>query len=123
MKINLKNYGECECQLPSLALCYDIVSMWSGNNDRNVMGRLCALSVCVAVNDKGFPRYKVSNIDPIGFGGQCLEHLLNVGIPVNDILESGLKLVTWYATSLPSESEVKEQENFTEQQPVEALND
>lgn len=123
MKINLQTYGEIECSLPSLAICYDIVSMWSGNQDRNIMGRLCSLAICVGIKDRRFPQYTIKMTDPIGYGGKCLDFLLVSGVPVNQIIEHGLQLITWYAQMLPSEEDVNTAENFTEQPPREMLND
>ena len=115
MKIQLQHYGDIECRLPSLAICYDVVSMWSGTQDRNIMGRLCALAVCCAVPDNRFPAYTVTMSDPIGHGGVCLEFLLNQDVPISQIINQGIAIITWFANKLPSESEVNEVENFTEQ--------
>ncbi len=117
MKIKLHGFGEIDCLLPSLAICFDIVSTWSGvGQNKSIMGRLCAAAIVTAIQGKkqSIPRYTLSNTDPVAFGGECLDYLLSSGVSIDQIFENGLQIVTWYASMLPTSNEVAEAENFTE---------
>lgn len=113
MKIQLQNFGEITCVRPPLSICFDVVSMFSEMESRHHRGRICAVAICFAVDHPKFPTKRTS-FDLMDYGSKCLDFLLGADVPINQIFQNGLELVTWFAESLPSEIEVKEVENFSE---------
>lgn len=116
-KINMTTFGEVEFVKPPLSTCFDIVSMWSDDQSRAAMGRVCAMALCICFNDYRLPKVR-HLVDVHKYGSQCLDTLLGAGVPVNEILEIGMKCIGEMAKSLPSSSEVQETENFTGPQTV-----
>ena len=116
-KINLTTFGEMEFVKPSLSTCFDIVSMWSDDQSRSAMGRVCSIALCISFNDYRLPKVR-HLVDVHKYGSQCLDTLLGAGVPVNEILETGMMCIGEMAKSLPSSSEVQETENFIEPQTV-----
>lgn len=111
-KITLRNFGEMEVQPPSLSMCFDLVSLWSENNNRSELGRICAMAICLSCPDDKLPK-KRHLTQVIEYGSSCLNTLLAAGVPVSQILESGIICLTKMADCLPSMEEVEETENFT----------
>jgi len=113
MQINLQNLGTLACHRPSLSTCFDILSQWSENQNRSVMGRLCAMAICLCADDARLPKQR-HVVNTTEYGTKCLDTLLESGVPVSQILESGMQCIQMMAAALPSSSEVDETENFTE---------
>jgi hypothetical protein len=116
-KINMTTFGEVEVIKPPLSTCFDIVSMWSDEQTRAAMGRVCAMALCICLNDYRLPKVR-HLVDVHKYGSTCLDTLLGAGVPVNEILEIGMMCIGVMAKSLPSSHEVQETENFTEPPPV-----
>ena len=113
MKIELDSFGSVICKQPSLSTCFDLVSMWSENQNRSTMGRICAMAICICADSPTFPKIKyLTNVQE--YGSKCLDFLLGAGIPVDEILHNGVQCIGMMATALPSKQEVDEVENFTE---------
>lgn len=119
MDIKLETFGTVECTKPALSTCFDLVSMWSDDLTRSTMGRLCAMAICQCGNDHRLPKIR-HVVNTAEYGSKCLDMLLGAGVPVSQILECGMQCIGLMASALPSASEVKETENFTE--PVKAQN-
>lgn len=114
MQINLNTFGQLDCRIPSLSTCFDIISQWSDEQNRSVTGRLCAIAICLCVDDDRLPKQRhVTNT--VDYGSKCLDVLLGADVPVSQILESGMKCIGLMANALPSASQVTETEVFTEQ--------
>lgn len=112
MQINIETFGTVNCTKPALSTCFDLVSMWSDDQTRSSMGRLCAMAICVCGDDTRLPKTRhITNI--ADYGSKCLDTLLGAGVPVNQILESGMQCIGLMASALPSAAEVKDTENFT----------
>jgi len=114
MNITLSTYGTLECNTPALSTCFDIVSQWSDGQNRSVTGRLCAIAICVCADDARLPKQR-HVVNTSEYGSRCLDTLLGSGVPVSQILESGMQCISMMAAALPSAVEVDETENFTEQ--------
>ena len=112
-KFKMTTLGEVEFIQPSLSMCFDVVSLWSDNQNRSQMGRVCAIAVCVSVNDYRLPKVR-HLVDVAQYGSKCLDTLLGSGIPVNEILNIGMECIGNMAKALPSSQEVQETENFIE---------
>lgn len=117
-KVKVTTFGELEFVKPPLSTCFDIVSMWSDNQSRSQMGRVCAMALCISFNDYRLPKVR-HLVDVHKYGSTCLDTLLGAGVPVNEILDIGMKCIGEMAKSLPSSDEVKDTENFTELPKVE----
>jgi len=115
MKITLDQFGELNCNRPKLSTCFDIVSSWTENQNRANMGRLCAIAICLCADSPKFPTTRTLQ-DIYSYGSKCLDFLLESGVPVDQILESGVQCIGIMAAALPSTAEVEEVENFTEPQ-------
>ena len=113
LKITMTTFGEMDFVEPPLTTCFDIVSMWSDDQTRAAMGRVCAMALCICLNDYRLPKVR-HLVDVHKYGSTCLDTLLGAGVPVNEILEIGMMCVGEMAKSLPSSHEVQETENFTE---------
>jgi hypothetical protein len=114
-KITINKFGEMGVQVPSLSTCFDLVSLWSDNNNRSELGRICAMAICLCCQDDRLPKKRhLTNI--VEYGSSCLNVLLGAGVPVAQILESGMICLYEMADKLPSSQEVSETENFTEPQ-------
>jgi len=117
-KVKVTTFGELEFVQPPLSTCFDIVSMWSDDQSRSSMGRVCSMALCISFNDYRLP--KVRHLTDVHkYGSTCLDTLLGAGVPVNEILEIGMMCVGEMAKALPSMDEVKETENFIEHPKVE----
>lgn len=113
MNIDIETFGTVTCTQPALSTCFDLVSLWSDDQTRSSMGRLCAMAICVCGDDARLPKTRhIVNISD--YGSKCLDTLLGAGVPVNQILESGMKCIGLMAAALPSATEVVDTENFTE---------
>lgn len=117
-KIKMTTFGEVEFVQPPLSTCFDVVSMWSDDQSRSSMGRVCAMAVCICLQDYRLPKVR-HLVDVSKYGSQCLDTLLGAGVPVNEILEIGMVCIGEMAKALPSVQEVEETENFTEPPKVE----
>lgn len=113
MMIKLETFGEMEIVRPPLSTCFDLVSMWSDEQNRSQLGRLCAMAVCVCGNNPKLPKTR-HLIDLHQYGSRCLDVLLGADVTIDQILESGLQCLSLMAEALPSAKEVKETENFIE---------
>jgi len=111
-KVKMTTFGEVGVVQPPLSTCFDIVSMWSDDQNRSAMGRVCAMAICICLNDYRLPKVR-HLVDVHKYGSQCLDTLLGAGVPVNEILEIGMAMIGEMAKRLPSSVEVKETENFT----------
>lgn len=112
MMIKIQTFGELECKLPPLSTCFDLVSLWSDDQNRSHLGRLCAMALCVCGVDDRLPK-KRHLTDLHQYGSTCLDTLLGADVPVHQIMDAGMQCLTMMANALPSQREVKETENFT----------
>ena len=118
-KIKINKFGEMEVKVPSLSTCFDLVSLWSDNSNRSELGRLCAMAICLSCDNDRLPKRRhLTNI--FEYGSSCLNVLLGAGVPVAQILESGMICLSEMADKLPSSQEVSETENFIEPQSPES---
>lgn len=113
MEIQVETFGTLQCTKPALSTCFDLVSMWSDDQSRSSMGRLCAMAICVCADDARLPKTRhIVNVSD--YGSRCLDTLLGADVPVNQILECGMQCIALMASALPSAKEVSDTENFTE---------
>jgi hypothetical protein len=88
-KMKLTTLGEVTFVKPALSMCFDVVSLWSDNQNRSQMGRICAMAICVCLDDYRLPKVR-HLVDVAQYGSKCLDTLLGAGIPVNEILNVGM---------------------------------
>ena len=116
MKINISKFGgEIETQTPSLATCFEFVSLWSTKGDDTAeLGRLCsgAIGVCIDHLAK-LPKYNPSKHRPSSYGHICLDRMLSRGISPSEIYQEGMKCLSMMTSKIPSQKEVDEKVNFT----------
>lgn len=99
--IQLESLGSIEIQQPSLSTCFDLVSMWSENQNRSTMGRICAMALCTCADSPKFPKVKfITNVNE--YGSKCLDFLLGAGVTVDEILQNGVQCIGVMANALPS---------------------
>ncbi len=115
MKINIKKLGgEIELSSPSLATCFEFVSLWSAETDNAMLARLCAGSIGVCIDHTArLPKYRPNKHRASDFGHLCLDRLLGQGVTAPVIYEEGIKCLSFMSTKIPTESEVDERANFS----------
>ena len=114
MKVNISKLGgEIDLVSPSLATCFEFVSLWTSESDNAQLARLCsgALGVCLDHTRK-LPKYRPGSSDPKEYGHKCLERFLESGVTASIIYEQGVTALSFMATKIPTESEVDEKANF-----------
>ena len=118
MLLDLKKLGQHEGEIPSsIATCLDFVSIW-GTQDLNraQLGRLCAAAIAVSVDHKRvLPAYPIASGDPIAFGYKVLDRLLDAGVSPAKVYEMGSSVLVEMMRVIPSEQEVEERANFTQE--------
>ena len=97
MKINIKKLGgEIDLSSPSLATCFEFVSLWSAETDNAMLARLCAGSIGVCIDHTArLPKYRPNKYR------------------ASDIYEEGIKCLSFMSTKIPTEQEVDERANFS----------
>jgi hypothetical protein len=115
MKINIKKLGgEIDLSSPSLASCFEFVSLWSAETDNAELARLCAGSIGVCIDHTAkLPKYRPSKHRASDYGHSCLDRLLGYGITASIIYEEGVKCLSFMSQKIPTEEEVNEKANFT----------
>jgi len=115
MKINIKKLGgEIELFSPSLATCFEFVSLWSAETDNAMLARLCAGSIGVCIDHTArLPKYRPNKHRASDFGHLCLDRLLGQGVTASVIYEEGIKCLSFMSTKIPTEQEVDERANFS----------
>ena len=115
MKINIRKLGgEKQIVSPSLATCFEFVSIWSTNADMSITSRLCAGALGVCLDHLAIlPKYKPSVHRPSGYGHLILDRLLQTGVSPGEIFEQGTKCLSFMASKIPTEEAVEEKVNFT----------
>ena len=115
MKITItKLGGEREIKSPSLATCFEFVSIWSTNTDMSMTARLCAGSLGVCLDHFAMlPKYKPSVHKPSDYGHLILDRLLEKGITPSDIFQQGSICLAFMASKIPTQEAVEEKINFT----------
>ena len=118
MKINIKKLGgEIDLSSPSLATCFEFVSLWSAETDNAMLARLCAGSIGVCIDHTArLPKYRSNKYRASDFGHLCLDRLLGQGVTASVIYEEGIKCLSFMSTKIPTESEVDERANFSSTQ-------
>jgi hypothetical protein len=117
MLLDLKKLGKHEGKIPSsIATCLDFVSIWGANPNRAQLGRLCAAAIAVSVDHKRvLPAYPITSGDPIAFGYKILDRLLDAGVTPAKVYEMGSEVLLEMMRVIPSEQEVEERANFTQE--------
>lgn len=122
MKITIaKMGGEIEISSPSLATCFEFVSLWTAESDNAQLARLCAGSIGVCIDHLAqLPKYRPSRHRASDYGHNCLDRLLELGVTPSVIYSEGVKCLTHMTTRIPTEKEVDEKANFisTEEQDI-----
>ena len=125
MKINIKKLGgEIELSSPSLATCFEFVSLWSAETDNAMLARLCAGSIGVCLDHTArLPKYRPVKHRASDYGHNCLDRLLGLGITASVIYEEGIKCLSFMSAKIPTEAEVDERANFSSTQEPDTLTD
>ena len=118
MKINIKKLGgEIELSSPSLATCFEFVSLWSAETDNAMLARLCAGSIGVCIDHTArLPKYRPVKHRASDYGHNCLDRLLEQGVTASVIYEEGVKCLSFMSQRIPTETEVDERANFSSTQ-------
>ena len=121
MLLDMGVWGKIEGKAPaSLAIPFEFVSLWAGETDHAVIGRLCAGALGVYLDSlKRLPKYKPTKEKPAEYGYRCLDKLLQAGIFPTNIYQAGAICLADMATKIPAEEEVKDVENFSHSQQEE----
>jgi hypothetical protein len=113
MILDLKKLGQTEVAKPdSLATCLDFVSIWASDPNRAILGRICAGAIGVCATFKRLPSYKVTSGDPVGYGHQIMDRLLEAGIPPSYIYDRGAQCLMMMANGIPVAQEVETTADF-----------
>lgn len=117
MLLDLKKLGQHEGKIPSsIATCLDFVSIYGSQPNRAQLGRLCAAAIAAAVDHKRvLPAYPITSGDPIAFGYKVLDRLMDAGVTPSKIYEMGSEVLLEMMRVIPSEQEVEEKANFTQE--------
>ena len=115
MKINIKKLGgEIEITSPSLATCFEFVSLWTAEADNAMLARLCAGSIGVCIDHTArLPKYRPVKHRATDYGHNCLDRLLGQGVTASVIYEEGVKCLSYMSQKIPTEKEVDERANFS----------
>tara|TARA_R110002012_G_scaffold320165_1_gene542619 strand:- start:654 stop:1022 length:369 start_codon:yes stop_codon:yes gene_type:complete len=115
MEITIKKLGgRQQIQSPSLATCFEFVSIWSTNSDMAVTSRLCAGALGVCLDHLAIlPKYKPAVHKPSNYGHLILDRLLEKGISPSAIFDNGTKCLSLMATKIPTQEDVEEEINFS----------
>ena len=115
MKINIKKLGgEIEITSPSLATCFEFVSLWTAEADNAMLARLCAGSIGVCIDHTArLPKYRPVKHRATDYGHNCLDRLLGQGVTASVIYEEGVKCLSYMSQKIPTENEVDERANFS----------
>lgn len=98
----------------SLAVAFEIVTLWAGHKDQATLSRLCAAAIGVCVDHEGkLPAYNPSREKVIDYGFRILERLLEANVNGVQIFEHGTVCLTLLAQNLPTEEQVEETVNFS----------
>lgn len=118
MKINIKKLGgEIDLSSPSLATCFEFVSLWSAETDNAMLARLCAGSIGVCIDHTArLPKYRPVKHRASDYGHNCLDRLLEQGVTASVIYEEGVKCLSFMSQRIPTETEVDERANFSSTQ-------
>jgi len=111
----LGKFGTIEITPPkSLAISFEIISVWSSNPDQATLGRLCASAIGICTESKPFlPSYRPERDKILDYGFRCLERLLEKGITASQIYNVGLECLMLCSDKLPNEEEITDIENFS----------
>tara|TARA_Y100001973_G_C5188660_1_gene329472 strand:- start:1069 stop:1437 length:369 start_codon:yes stop_codon:yes gene_type:complete len=115
MDVQLGKWGKLSGQPPkSLAIAFEFVTNWAGEENTAKICRLCAAAIGVYLDHlQKLPRYRATKETPSEYGYRCLEKMLAAGIPPKIIYEQGALLLAKMSTLIPQDEEVIEAENFT----------
>ncbi len=115
MEIEIKQLGgSITIDSPSLANCFEFVSLWTAEEDHAQLARICAGAIGICVDHLAkLPKYRASKYRAIDYGHLCLDRLLQMGITASAIYGEGSKCLSHMATKIPTEQEVDEKANFT----------
>lgn len=115
MKISIKQLGgETEISSPSLAACFEFVSLWSSESDNAQLARLCAGAIGVCVDHLArLPKYRPVRHSATDYGYNCLDRLLEMGVTPSVVYEQGVKCLSFMSQKIPTEKEVDERANFS----------
>lgn len=115
MEINISKLGgRRSIKSPSLAICFEFVSVWSTNTDMSTTARLSAGSIGVCLDHLAIlPKYKPSIHKPSNYGHLILDRLLEKGITPGEIFEEGTKCLSLMASKIPTQEAVEEKVNFS----------
>ena len=118
MKINIhKLGGEIDISSPSLATCFEFVSLWSAETDNAMLARICAGSIGVCLDHTAIlPKYRPVKHRASDYGHTCLDRLLGLGVTASVIYEEGVKCLSFMSQKIPTEREVDERANFSSTQ-------
>jgi len=110
----LGKFGMVSIESPkSLAICFEVVAIWSSNPDQATLGRLCAGAIGLSTESNPIlPSYRPERDKLLEYGYRCLERLLERGVTVGQIYEVGLIALMKCTEKLPNEEEVEKIENF-----------
>jgi hypothetical protein len=125
MNINIKKLGgEVEISSPSLATCFEFVSLWSAETDNAQLARLCAGSIGVCLDHMArLPKYRPVKHRASDYGHTCLDRLLGLGVTASVIYEEGVKCLSYMSQKIPTEREVDERANFSSTQEPDTSTD
>lgn len=125
MHINIKKLGgEVEISSPSLATCFEFVSLWSAETDNAQLARLCAGSIGVCLDHMArLPKYRPVKHRASDYGHTCLDRLLGLGVTASVIYEEGVKCLSYMSQKIPTEREVDERANFSSTQEPDTSTD
>ena len=115
MQITIKKLGgEIEISSPSLATCFEFVSLWSAETDNAQLARLCAGSIGVCIDHTAkLPKYRPVKHRASDYGHLCLDRLLEMGVTASAIYEQGVKCLSFMSQRIPTEAEVDERATFS----------
>ena len=109
--------GEQELKTPSLATCFEFISLWSTSSDTALTARLCAGGIGVCLDHLAkLPKYKPAIHKPSDYGHIILDRLLNAGVYPAEIFEEGTKCLSFMATKIPTQEAVEDKINFSNAQ-------
>jgi hypothetical protein len=97
----------------SLALVFEIVTAWTESPDKTQLGYLCAAAIISSIEAPNAPKYNPTKSDVKGFGRDCVEYLLQNGVPIPDIFTYGSYLLSKMVGQLPTSDGADEAANFS----------
>ena len=109
--------GKFQKQIPisaDLATCLEFTLVWGDvAEDPASLVRMCSAAIGVCLDAEAMlPKYRADRDSILKYGRKVLERLLEKNVPVQDIYNSGSKVLIAMSEKVPSQKSVEDKKDF-----------